>query len=182
MNFVEQRFADACRGRMSDDSNAIQDHLPFLRDLAKKCKHVTEFGVHFGNSSSAFMLSGAVLRSYDITPTSQAQQLFAEAAKLGIDATYTIASSMEVDINKTDLLFIDTHHTYKQITIELNRHWTKAGRFIVMHDTHAYAVRDDDGGPGIIPAVLEFLSKHHEWRVYSHDWRCNGLTVLERVG
>lgn len=64
----------------------IRGHLAFLRDLASDCRHVTEFGIRWGSSTSAFISSGATYRGYDIQETPEARALFDAAVSEGRDA------------------------------------------------------------------------------------------------
>jgi hypothetical protein len=50
-----------------------------------------------------------------------------------------------------------------------------------LHDTHAYGAIGEDGGPGLLHAVREWLREHPDWaEVYRAD-NNNGLMVLERA-
>jgi cephalosporin hydroxylase len=160
----------------------IRGHLAFLRDLASSCDHVTEFGVRWGSSTSAFIDSGAAFRGYDIEPTYQANALFHAAATEGKDAKYIIMSSLDAhDMEETDLLLIDSLHTYAHAKAELDMHHRRVRRYIVFHDTETFGQRGEDGGPGLWPAVEEFMADHPEWTIRNRFYHDNGLTVLERA-
>jgi len=91
--------------------------------------------------------------------------------------------SLAISIEMTDLLFIDTFHTYGRLKRELNRHAGKVKKYLVFHDTVAFAARGEDGScPGITQAILEFLHKHKDWRIILDVRANNGLIVLEREG
>jgi hypothetical protein len=158
-------------------------HMPVLRSLVKECQHVTEFGVSEGQSTRAILVEPVIVRSYDLYLHASIINLFSVAQTLGHDARCSTANTLEIEIEETDLLFIDTLHTYKQLKAELNLHHHKVKKYLVMHDTHTFATVGECVEPdvGLIPAVLEFLSEHPEWRVKSHTTVCNGLTVLERI-
>lgn len=160
----------------------IRGHLAFLRELASTCCHVTEFGVRWGSSTSAFISSGVVFRGYDIQETNEAHALFHAAAAENLDARYIIMSSLDVqDMEETDLLMIDSLHTYAQARAELEMHHRHVHRYIVLHDTDTFGQRGEDGGPGLWPAVEEFLAAHPEWQIRDRFHHDNGLTVLERI-
>ena len=55
------------------------------------------------------------------------------------DFHFTVGDTKAIDIEETDLLFIDTLHTYDQLAAELARHGMKARRWIVLHDTTTFA-------------------------------------------
>ena len=159
----------------------IRGHLEFLRELASTCSHITEFGVRWGSSTSAFIDSGAVFRGYDIEPTYQARSLFYAAESEGRDVRYIIASSLDAhDMEETDLLFIDSLHTHAQAAAEMTMHRHRVRRYIVLHDTETFGQRGEDGGLGLWPAVEEFVAKHPDWSIRNRFYHDNGLTVLER--
>lgn len=143
----------------------INEHLPTLRMLASLCSTVTEFGVRSGVSTQAFLATDAVLTSYDIDP--QPFPFFPPNK-------FIQASTLDIEIEQTDLLFIDTDHSYKQLSQELALHHAKVNCFIVLHDTTTY-------GKELIPAIHEFLSKNTEWYLLAQYLNNNGLTVLTKL-
>lgn len=178
-NFLEEeytRFSDAYY-------RDFYLHMPALRSLVKECEHVTEFGISEGQSTRAILVEPVVFRSYDLYLHASVINLFAAAQSVGRNAYCFSASTLEIDIEETDLLFIDTLHTYKQLKGELDRHHSKVRKYIAMHDTHTFGVSGESTEPdiGLVPAILEFLSEHPEWKVKSHTTVCNGFTVLERI-
>jgi hypothetical protein len=168
---------------VSQPSN-INEHLPTLNKLAKECSHVTEFGVSDGHSTRAFLIEDIILRSYDVIHNAYVQSLFDNAINNdNKDFKYAIADVATIEIDETDLLFIDTWHSYNQLKSELALHSNKVRKFIAMHDTHTFGVQGE-GGPGdmgLLPAIIEFIIKNPEWKFKSHYTNCNGLTILERT-
>lgn len=160
----------------------INEHLPTLRDLAAECQHVTEFGVRWGASTSAFLVSGASLVSYDIERHPAALRLFEVAFEESVPALFIKDNTLEMEsISETDMLFIDTLHTYKQLRHELFTFQKYVKKYIAMHDTVIFGQRGEDGGPGLVAAVSEFLRAFPDWKTKVHYANNNGLTVLERV-
>lgn len=161
----------------------INHHLPLLHDLANRCSHVTEFGVRTGESSKAILSSRAShIRMYDIQQDANLANLVSMCQENGKDVIYRIQDVLSLEIEPTELLFIDTLHTYSQVKAELDRHSWKVSRFIAFHDTHTFGLTDEPGysGPGLLPAILEFLSVNPQWKVMSHTHINNGFTVLAR--
>src|SRR5690606_17982962 len=83
-------------------------------------------------------------------------------------------------IDETDLLFIDTQHTYQRMAMELATFGPRVKRYIVAHDTKLHGEKGEDGGPGLLPALREFMAAHPEWSVIYHTNEQYGLTVLSR--
>ena len=164
-------------------SSDINEHLPMLSFLAEQCDHVTEFGVRTGESTLAFLhgLRGkhdARLISYDINDDYNVRCIDAMTLT---DWVFVLASTLTIPkIEPTDLLFIDTLHSYTQVSQELALHGDQAKRWIAFHDTETFGTVGDDRGEGINKAIQEFIDARPEWRIVYHTHRNNGLTVIER--
>lgn len=167
------------KGQESD----INEHLPVLYKYAKECDHVTEFGVR-GIVSTWALLAPHPKRlvSYDIRHPRQFRgNLQAVYDNRGdTDYSFIIGNTLDVDIEPTDLLFIDTWHTYKQLKAELERHFSKVRKYILLHDTETFGTVGEDDGEGLSKAIEEFLSDNPDWKVKEKLSNNNGLTVIER--
>jgi predicted O-methyltransferase YrrM len=120
----------------------INEHLQTLHDLASECDHVTEFGVRTALSTTA-LLAGlkpdAKLISYDLERTQEVEDLFKQCMIEEKDRCFRIADTREVEIDMTDLLFIDTWHVYDCLINELKRSAPKVRKYIAFHDTTTFA-------------------------------------------
>ncbi len=86
-----------------------------------------------------------------------------------------------VSTDDTDMLFIDTLHTYSQLKKELFEHEVAVKRYIVLHDVETFGMTSEDGTkPGLLQAVQEFLDDRKNWFLAELRTNCNGLAVLER--
>jgi hypothetical protein len=190
-NFDNEVFENEYKDALNNSSH-INEHLPILRDLAKQCKHITEMGVHEGISTRAFLCEDVVLRCYDLTHYPRITELIKIAKESGKDVEYFKADVLEVDIEKTDLLFIDTWHVYEQLKQELELHASKVKKYLVFHDTQTFGTSGHDtsmtshyngkvGTLGLLPAIIEFVIEHPEWKFKIHKTNNNGLTVLEKA-
>lgn len=166
-------FRELCN-RPSD----INEHLPTLAGLAKECKHITEMGVRYIVSTWAFVegMNGGKLVSIDIKhPSAYGGDItkVEEACRAkGIEFQFIEASTLDIKIEPTDLLFIDTLHTGEQLKQELKLHASKAKKYIVLHDTVSCA---DE----LMPVITEFVS-HGTWKIQNHYEFNNGVMVLSR--
>jgi cephalosporin hydroxylase len=172
----ETEYLDACQ-RVTD----INEHLPVLSQLTEECKHVTELGVGPAQSTRAFLRHDVVLHSYEYRPMTGIPQFFEEAKKSGRNVSLHIADTRQVEIEETDLLFVDSLHIYEQVKEELRLHSSKAKKYIVFHDTTTFEFNGEFGGKGIWPAIQEFLDEHPEWKLKERRYNNNGLTVLQHV-
>jgi hypothetical protein len=91
------------------------------------------------------------------------------------------ADVLQVEIEETDLLFIDTRHVYEQRKKELWRHAGKVRKYLVLHRTSTHGHEGEiDGLGGTWPAVTEFLAEG-TFQLQERSFDNNGLAVLERV-
>lgn len=154
----------------------INQHIPTLLLYSTMVNHVTEMGVRWGVSTRAFLYAAAknktTLRSYDIILNETVVDLFAKAKEFNVDATYQQADTLNMTIEETDLLFIDTLHTYNQLSQELKIHGNKSKKYIILHDTVAFKDLDQ--------AINEFLEENPHWKLLVKYYNNNGLTILER--
>jgi hypothetical protein len=160
----------------------INQHMEALKTYASECEHITEMGVRTVVSTWAFLEAKPKrLVSIDIN-SCPVDDAAAAASLAGIDFEFIKASTLDIEIEETDLLFIDTWHVYQQLKQEFKLHCDKARKYIILHDTTTFGERGESVvDRGLWPAVEEFLQEHPEWVVkhrYTHN---NGLTVLQRI-
>lgn len=161
----------------------INQHLETLRSLAQFCKHVTEFGTREGISTIGLLAARmGSLVSYDRVRHPSVDLLDRVAREEG--RTHFIfhqADVLDVEIDETDLLFIDTWHVYEQLREELRLHAGRVRKFIALHNTTTFGeVGEAPGSVGLWPAVEEFLHHNREWTVAARVEYNNGLTILSR--
>lgn len=180
-----KNYEELCR--ILSDINQL---LPVLKHYGEQCNHITEFGVRDVVSTYAFMEAmPEVIRCYDLEYHKNMDDIKSNA----IDIKFIIQDVLNCTIEKTDLLFIDTKHTYQQLVTELNLHCKQVEKFIIIHDVVTYGLRDygeveeDYHKPigkinkvGLLSAALEFLSNTNQWRVCEFRFINNGLLVLSR--
>lgn len=169
-----------------EPDNDIRDNMPTLRQYAGVCEHVTEFGTRGGNSSIALM-AGLPNRlvCYDVLPCSTAViNLTAAAKESNVKFTFHQQSSLEADIEETDMLFIDTIHTAAQVYAELTRHADKVGMFLAFHDTTTCGEVDGyypHKPLGLLYGIGRYMWEHDgDWKLVHSTDASNGLMVFAR--
>lgn len=174
----------------------INEHLVTLKRYAETCDHVTEMGVRWVTSTWAFLAARPKrLVSYDISDCNIDEAL-KMGKEIGVNFDFRKLDVLKVEIEPTDLLFIDTYHAYPQLTMELTLHSPRTRKYIIMHDTTTYAYRDEgryqgvsvlassgNGKAGLRPAIQDFLAtpEGSNWLIREVFENNNGLTVLERI-
>lgn len=174
----------------------MHEHMPNLKMYADECETVTEMGVRGIVSTYAFMISKCKkLTSIDIVNPSvhgaNIQDIYDIAKNIGKEFTFIQADTTKIEIEPTDLLFIDTLHAYDQLKKELELHASKAKKYIIMHDTvtfgqYGHTVEEPamlfPNIKGLSYAIQEFMESHrNEWAYDRIYYNCNGLTVIKRI-
>ena len=189
MNFdkIRTKFIE-----LSKTPSDINEHLDDLASLAKECSHVTEMGIRSCVSTWAFLYGKPEkLVSYDI----HYHDNFEEVKQARPDWEVHVVDVLKVDIEPTDLLFIDTLHTYTQLKKELKKHGNKAKKYLVFHDTETYGYTPEpaswqtpeimknykDNDKGLMPAINEFMDENPDWYIYKQKRNNNGLLILKRA-
>jgi len=179
INVQTKKLTDFCYAYHCWSESDINEHLPILKKYADECNHITEFGVRTGVSTWAWLASKALtIRSYDVVDVSKnIVNHFKSAKENEKDFSFKQISTLDASliIEPTDLLFIDTEHTYDQCSKELKQHSNKVKKYIIFHDTVLY-------GPNqLLKAIDEFVLNNLNWirhEVYSNN---NGLTILKKI-
>ena len=144
----------------------IVEHLPTLKDLASECEHVTEMGFRVGTSFVA-LLMGKPKRA--ITYDTQIPQSCVDGILPFTKDTQCVfheKSTLDVEIEETDFLFIDTLHTHKQLDQELKLHGNKVKKYLAFHDTVTYGLKGEDGTqPGLMRAIMDFITTNPRWKI-----------------
>tara|TARA_B110000503_G_scaffold58680_1_gene93867 strand:- start:1165 stop:1740 length:576 start_codon:yes stop_codon:yes gene_type:complete len=188
VQFIEGEFKNA-KNTFSD----INEHIELLYTLGMECERITEMGVRDGASTRAFLNTNSSLRSYDIELNDEVKVLFQKAKAVGKDVQYMKENVLRIEIEETDLLFIDTWHSGSQLKRELALHGNKASKYLVFHDTHTYGCRDEKqnwrdfpdkrplAGEGLLASIINFIIENPHWRFKEIRTNNNGLVVLERT-
>jgi len=176
----------------------INEHFPTIIKYGNECETITEMGVRGIVSTWGWLACAPKkLISYDIHNPSKwggdLQSVYDTAEAYGLDFKFHIADVLKIEIEETDLLFIDTWHAYDQLKRELELHSSKVKKYICFHDTTSYEFRDEfkghentwegeSSGKGIWPAIEEFLEENKDqWILKERFKNNNGFTIIERI-
>jgi len=166
---VEQKIEE-----LSNSGCDICEHFPLMLKYGKQCEHITEMGVRNVVSTWGWIGSNPKkLICYDIRRSNEVQDAIDTAADLGLDFTFHEADTRIIEIEETDLLFIDTEHTYDQMQKELELHGNKARKFIIFHDT-AYCHEMN-------VAIKEFMEANPHWVDEEEVTNNNGFKIIKRI-
>jgi hypothetical protein len=171
--------------KLTEVGSDIYEHMPTLTRYAKECEHITEFGSRKGSSTVAMIKANSPkMVSYDMYSTEDIDRLV-ELAKLeNYNFEFKVQNVIENNftIEETDLLFIDTLHTYPQLIQELRMHSLNVKKYIIMHDTQTFKNKGESGNleKGLMDAVEEFINENNNWEIEKIYTNNNGLTILKR--
>jgi hypothetical protein len=161
----------------------INENVHILYELAKECSTVIEMGVRTGVSTRAFLNTDVELISFDIVLNNGVKRLFEAAQSIGKKVRYINENVLYIEIDEVDMIFIDTLHTYEQLSAELRLHGNKARKYLAFHDTYTFGLKGEVGSDnkGLLSAIIEFMMNNPHWKFKVHKTNNNGMTVLERT-
>jgi hypothetical protein len=167
----------------------INEHFPTIIKYGNECDTITEMGVRGIVSTWGWLAcSPKFLKCYDLHNPSKwggdIQSVYDTAEAYNIGFEFIQKNVLEIEIEETDLLFLDTLHVYSQVKQELELHSPKVKKYICFHDTTSYEFNGEDRkqGTGIWPAIEEFLEeKKDEWVLKERFTNNNGFTIIERI-
>jgi hypothetical protein len=176
----------------------INEHIQTLYNYGQECNHITEMGVRWVSSTWAFLYSKPnKLISYDIVRHENINEVEELSKKNELDFKFIEADVLKVEIEPTELLFIDTLHTYNQLIRELMLHGEKVSKYIILHDTTTFGFKDEinhetksdivkdlpTDKEGLVKAVMDFLisPQGFDWVIHESYNNNNGLTILKKI-
>ena len=184
----------------------INEPIQLLCKYAKACSSVVEIGnkeiaaakcILQGLSESSFKRR-SYLKIYSVYPPSKQTDFIKEKAKKrGINFTFWQANDFLIVLEPTDMLYIDSLHTYCHLTYQLETFSSQVRRYICLHGTSGpwcdqeenayqgnydeYPFSYDRKKKGLWPAVLDFLANHPEWVLVERSTKNEGCAVLQRL-
>lgn len=191
---------------LANHYHETSQHFATFYHFGSKCSRIVEFGVFLAFSSWAWVAcKPAFLRCIDVErrPGGEWEAIEDTAPRLGIDFAFEIADtghgalkqiaeernvpiSHELLIKEpynlpddTELLYIDSYHSYTHLKAELTIHGAKVKKYILFHDTTTFGESHSfDGDKGLNYAIDEFLEANLNWEKILKVEYGNGCTVL----
>lgn len=183
----------------------INEHIPTIIRYGQECNHITEMGVRGIISTWGWLAaSPEKLIAYDIENPSKwggkIQDVYDTAKAYNLDFTFIESDVLKLEIEETDLLFLDTLHVHNQLKSELKLHSPKVRKYICFHDTTSYETRNelpikhhpdysnilgpdyDKNKEGLWSVVEDFLKENKNiWKLKERFTNNNGFTIIERI-
>lgn len=186
----------------------LDKHGAKLIELASECRSIVEFTKR--RESTAFLLAGltrvklcqqeicqkegcqGVCKPQPVKMTSFQEErdtlveMLHEVIKRdnGRPVTWTdIPANLDTPPEmpyEADMVFIDTRHTGERAAQELALYGPKVNKYIVFHDTHDMGLRGEDGKPGILFAIKQFIKDNPQFFIKYHTGEQHGLTVVAK--
>ena len=192
MEKIDEKFKINCL-----EPSDINEHLPTLLKYGKECEHITELGVRWVSSTWSLLLSNPKkMISIDIVKHPNIDEVIELSKEYNIDYTFIESDVLDMEIENTDLLFIDTLHTYNQLIKELELHSIKVSKYIILHDTVTFGNTDeiiyDESSnliknqtvtkTGLKTAALDFLNSEigKDWLIFEEYFNNNGLLIMKK--
>jgi len=175
---LDELYAKVCNN-VSD----VFMHCPTIREFASRCQHVTELGLNSLGVSVAVM-AGQPLIFIAYGKDKKVVDEIVKELPDNVGRTHLKireGNSLKVQIEETEMLILDTYHTYSQLKKELLKHAGSVTKYIIIVNSYAFALRGEDGSsPGVMDAVVEFVAKNDRWEIIYNERKNNGLLILQR--
>lgn len=187
-NPFDNMTIDEIYTKVSEIPRDLEKHFPKLRELAAKCVNIVEFTKR--RESTVALAAGLFdatqarteenaysFHSFNLEADDEAVSSINKIAPFGF-VLNKAESPVVSAIGETDLLFIDSQHTYERLRDELKKFASSVRRYIVLHDTALHGFHGEDGGAGLLQALKEFMRDYPQWSIVYHTQEQYGLTVL----
>lgn len=150
--------------------------LDWMINLFQGIESITELGPFQGCSTTAWLACGPKkLTTIDINQNIDVNEFSIISKELGIDFKFVLADDLKIEIEETDLLFIDTMHTDEHTYQELKLHAGKARKFLAFHDVNPQRFGTQAG-------IDRYLKENPNlWTTKYHDINDCGFLILERI-
>jgi len=163
-----------------------------------ECKHVTELGQRFSNSTIAFLKAAkdnnSFFISYDPNTNPRCDYVREIAKENNINYTFVIGLPTTYDhkesiIENTEMLFIDTNHNRESVSEDVTLHSPRCTKYMAFHDVNRshlgsfyHKGQGYESGEGMKLFLEPFLEENkHIWKVVHWVDNNNGLLILERI-
>jgi len=157
----------------------IDQHLDALREVASKVSRVTAITKRREDAVAWVAAGCESVIAYCTEPDPLHERL--GQLRPGVLEVKNLRSVDVPEIEETDLLYIDSQHTMKDLLRELNAHYDKVTRFIVVRGSQTNGERGEDGGLGLLPALRRFMKENRELSVIDQRQQQYGMTILSKL-
>lgn len=176
----------------------INEHLEIIKYYSAECEIVAEFGTREVVSTWAILEGLKPKSTYigvDVYKSTNLEMAKNFAKEKGINFYFRHGSTLEdgFTLADADFLFIDTLHTFNQLSMELNKHGNTPKKYLGFHDVVSFAYKDEDiyghadnkvkvasENTGLLPAIFQFLKVNSQWKIDYFAQNNNGLLILKR--
>jgi hypothetical protein len=166
----------------------INQHLEILKKYSSECDSVCEFGIREIVSTWAVidgLKPGTKYTGIDLYESNNLKDVADYAKTKDIDFTFKEISTLSNELTvECDFLFIDTLHTYEQVSQELTKHGNSPSKYLGFHDVVTFAYRDEvpTNNPitGLLPGIFKFMIDNPHWSIDYFAEYNNGLMILKR--
>ena len=187
-----------------DIKSNFNEHVMTLYNLTHDCTSVLELGNEF-TSTWPILKSLATKKNSVYTAIANTINNSGNIIDIidfcnfkNINVKYVVENELKIktdELEKYDLLFIDSIHTYIHVLWQLNNFSYLINKYIILHDTEApwglkdeptdnsniYPIGYNQNKQGVLTAIMDFLYENHNWKILDKKENNHGLIILGRV-
>lgn len=155
------------------ESGHFRSHMDAVRELSSG-QRVVEIS-RLPETCAA--IAAGVPKSHTVYAYAGRLRMLAKLQEAGYLPT-KIETSMPTEIEACDVLVYKSPHNHETLADDLTRFAPQVSRYIVLHDTKRNGDRLDNGRPGYLAQLKQFIEDSPQWFVAKHSVEDCGLTVL----
>jgi hypothetical protein len=179
MSELDEMYQEVCRA-----SSPLNKHCSKIHEIASKCHHITELAIKTYEIAISVLATKPtkfhLYREKEET-LKEIKKKIEDVIPKHTEIKLFHGHSLKTQIEATDMLILNTHHTAARLKKELLQHAGNVKRFIAFPSVYAFAKRGEDGSiPGVVDAILEFIKENPEWFIIYKNKASSGLIIIER--
>lgn len=148
--------------------------MDFIVHRFSNLDSIVEFGPYEGCSTAAWIMARPKkFITVDQGIKLNIQEYDAAAKEVGVDFQFILGNDLDIEIEPTDLLFIDTMHTAEHTYNELNRHAVKVKKYLAFHDVNPTRF-------GTLEGIQRWWLNNSNWKLDYQDFDDCGFMVLKK--
>lgn len=179
MSELDEMYNTVCR-----TSGPLSKHCPKIYEIAKKCHHITELAIKTDEVAISILAtkpSKFHIYRENKAPLEEIKKKIEKIVPKNTELKLYLGQSLDLQIELTDMLVINTFHAATRLKTELLKHAGNVNRYIVFPSIYAFAKRGEDGSvPGPVDAILDFIKENPEWSICYKTKRSSGIIIIER--
>lgn len=159
----------------------LSEHTETILKYALNSETIIDAKTETGIMFRVLAASGKKITTYDKEFYPLIFNLIETYRSLKVDIVFKNTDILDSEIDSTDLLCINEINTNKELSEILLKFEEKINKYIIITNTEFYGFQGEDGKPGLLNSISQFLIIKPNWKILETKKEGNGLTILQRI-